>query len=137
GGDGKVCGWRVVGCGLSGGFFMAIDLLQISLEHHRAGRLQTAEAGYRQLMEQEPQRADGFHWLGVLLMQAGQVEQAVPLLEQAATLAPEDSAFTFNLGQAYLKTWRPADAVAAFETSAAIDPKRAETWLGLGTALLG
>ena len=33
---------------------MAMDLLEIALEHHRAGRLREAEAGYRHLIEQKP-----------------------------------------------------------------------------------
>ena len=56
---------------------MPQDLLQIALEHHRAGRLRQAEAGYRALLDSAPDDPDALHWLGVLLYQAGRAEQAI------------------------------------------------------------
>jgi predicted TPR repeat methyltransferase len=115
---------------------MPQNSLQIALEHHRAGRLRQAEAGYRAALEADANNADALHWLGVLIMQAGRADQAVAMLEKAAAQRPKDAAFQHNLAQAYLSTGRYGDAVAAFERSMAIDPNRGETHLGLGIARL-
>src|SRR5438309_403288 len=98
---------------------MPQDLLQIALEHHRAGRLRQAEANYRALLDASPNDADALHWLGVLLYQAGAAGEAIPLLQRAAELRPADPAFQHNLAQAYLSNGRPDDAVAAFGRAAA------------------
>src|SRR5947209_7563848 len=100
---------------------MPQDLLQIALEHHRAGRLRQAEAGYRALLDASPDDAEATHWLGVLLFQAGAAGRAVPLLERAAELRPADPAFRHNLAQAYLAGGRPDDAIDAFGRAADLD----------------
>jgi predicted TPR repeat methyltransferase/Tfp pilus assembly protein PilF len=115
---------------------MPQDTLQIALEHHRAGRLRQAEAGYRELLRQDANHADALHWLGVLLHQAGLSEQAVASLERAAALRPRDAAFQHNHGQAYFGAGRPGEAVAPLERAAALEPGRAETLVALGLAHL-
>jgi len=115
---------------------MPQDLLQIALEHHRAGRVRQAEAGYRAALEANPYNAEALHWLGVLMVQAGQADQAVGLLEQAARFRPKDPAYQHNLAQAYLLAGRADDAIRAFERSAVLDATRIETLLGLGLAYL-
>lgn len=98
---------------------MPQDSLQIALEHHRAGRLMHAEAGYKMLLETNPRNADALHWLGVLLCQAGQVKEAIALLEKAASIRPADVAFQHNLGQAYLNAGQKDQAIQAFERATA------------------
>jgi predicted TPR repeat methyltransferase len=115
---------------------MPQDLVQIGLEHHRAGRFREAEATYRQAIEREPNDADALHWLGVLMHQAKRPADAVGLLERAVRLKPQDAAYLHNLGHAYLAAGRHAEAVAAFDRSAGVDPSRAEAWMGLGVARL-
>lgn len=101
---------------------MAINLLQIAMEDHRSGRLVQAERGYRAALEQNPDDAEALHWLGVLLCQAGQSHDAIPLLESAASARPDDSAFHHNLAQAYLAAGRAADAVESLARAVALDP---------------
>ena len=79
------------------GLRMPQDLLQIGLEHHRNGRLTQAETAYRALLKDDPANAMGMHWLGVLCSQAGQWEDAMHWLEQAAALRPTDAAFQFKV----------------------------------------
>jgi predicted TPR repeat methyltransferase len=115
---------------------MAQNPLQIALEHHRAGRLRQAEAGYRAALDADANDADALHWLGVLIMQAGRADQAVSALEKAAAQRPNDAAFQHNLAQAYLGVGRHGDAIAAFNRAVTIDPDRGESHLGLGIARL-
>ncbi|HWE03707.1 MAG TPA: tetratricopeptide repeat protein [Tepidisphaeraceae bacterium] len=115
---------------------MAQDLLQIALEHHRAGRLTQAQTGYKAVLQNDPANADALHWLGVLTYQAGQANQAIPLLERAAALKPTDAAFQHNLGQAYMDAGRKDGAVKAFSRATAANPNGTESLVLLGRALL-
>jgi predicted TPR repeat methyltransferase len=115
---------------------MPQDLLQIALEHHRAGRLRQAEAGYRAIAENEPGNPDAAHWLGVLSFQAGRVDEAMPLLQRAAELRPLDPAFQYNLGQACMSCGRFDQAIDALEKAGQLDPQRADTFMMLGRARL-
>jgi predicted TPR repeat methyltransferase len=116
---------------------MPSDSLQIALEHHRSGRLEQAEAIYRQLIAQNsPQMTHASHWLGVLLLQAGQVMESLPLLERAAEAEPRDTAFQFNLAQAYQAAGQFNAAVRTFSAAAELDDQKREVWLGLGAVLL-
>src|SRR3954464_906788 len=94
---------------------MPQDTFQIALEHHRAGRLRQAAAGYRALLDGDPAHPDAAHWLGGLAFKAARPAQAVTLLETAAAQRPKDAAFHHNLGMALLHAGRAADAIAAFE----------------------
>src|SRR3712207_6453585 len=103
---------------------MPQDLLQIALEHHRAGRLRQAGEGYRALLDRNPDDADAAHWLGVLAVQVGRPGDAIPLLERAAALRADDAAHQHNLGQAYLACGRSKDAAAALRQAAELQPGR-------------
>ena len=115
---------------------MPQDMLQISLEHHRTGRLTQAQAGYRGACEVGPGQCGGMDWLGVLTYQAGQFKEAVPLLERAAANNPTDAAFQHNLGQAYMDAGRKDDAVKAFSRATAANPTGAESVVSLASACL-
>jgi predicted TPR repeat methyltransferase len=115
---------------------MPQDPLQIALDHHRAGRLQQAAAGYRTLIDQDPANAEATHWLGVLAYQAGRPDQAVPLLERAVALRPDDPAYQHNLAQACLDSGRTDHAIQAFERAAKLVPDRADTLMAWGLAHL-
>jgi predicted TPR repeat methyltransferase len=115
---------------------MSQDLLQIALEHHHAGRLAEAEAGYRAILQSSPHDPDALGWLGVLTFQAGHAADAVSLLEQALAERPEDPAFWNNLGQAYLAAGRTSHAIWALEVSVGLNPDRADALHAIGRALL-
>ena len=115
---------------------MSQDLLQIALEHHRSGRLRQAEANYRTLLAGDPANAAALHWLGVLLAQAGDYAQSLPMLREAASLRPGDDSFQFNHGHAALAAGNVEEAIEALAASTAIQPDRPETWLALATARL-
>ena len=113
---------------------MPLDRLQIALEHHRGGRLRQAEAGYRAVLGDEPEHPDALHWLGVLTLQTGLADAAVPLLQRAADRRPDDPAFAHNLGQALLSAGRADDSIRAFERATKLDPANASTFLAIGLA---
>ena len=60
--------------------------------------------------------------LAILLQHRNQLQEAQQLLEQAAKIRPMEPRIHENLGQVYLHTGRPADAVKEFATAVELAP---------------
>ena len=108
---------------------------ELALQHHREGRLQDAEAIYRQILAHDPNHADATHLLGVIAHQVGRDDVAVTLIRQAIALLPGAPGFHSNLGVAYRKLGRLDEAVAAYRRAIELDPNYAEAHANLGAAL--
>jgi tetratricopeptide (TPR) repeat protein len=64
------------------------QLLEEALAHHRAERLQRAQALYQQILALEPHQADALHFLGVIAHQNGRLEAADDYLSRAIRVNP-------------------------------------------------
>lgn len=83
--------------------------MQMALEYRKGGR--PAEAAlYRQLLTRYPQQPDLLGQLGELLMQQGDFQAALPLLEQARQAAPGNAQHWLMLTQCLLELDRAKDA---------------------------
>ncbi len=69
--------------------------------------------------------------LGTLLVEGGQVQEALPLLEQAARLRSDDIALKYPLGAAYLAVGRLEEARVLLEAVAAAAPGHLQTQMKL------
>src|SRR5687767_4857957 len=98
------------------------DPLQPTIDHHRAGRLAEAEAGYRAAVARNGNDPRALHLLGTVLVQKRQPADAVPFLQRAATLAPHIADVHFALAEALRLTGSFAAAEAAYRKSLAIRP---------------
>src|SRR5262249_23942609 len=90
---------------------MALGTLQNALSLHQAGRLNEAEAGYRQVLSIHPGTPDALHYLGLIAHQSGRHQEAADLIRQAIAARPR-AAFWYNLAQVHLAQ---ADILAAEE----------------------
>src|SRR5579862_1024404 len=72
-----------------------------ALAHHRAGRLDQAQAIYEAILETQPDYADGLHLLGVIAFQRREFEKSLPLIERAVRLSPQSSAYHCSLGNLF------------------------------------
>jgi predicted TPR repeat methyltransferase len=115
---------------------MAADLLNIGIEHHRGGRLGDAEGAYRALLSREPGNPDAMHWLGVLLLQAGQLRKGASLLEQAAAMRPANASYAHNAAQGLLALGDVDAAIKLYRRAAELDPAGYPSLVGLATAYL-
>lgn len=109
--------------------------LQIALAHHRAGRLQSAEALYREILARDPSCVGALHHLGVVAHQLGDHPAAAELIRQAALAAPNQPAIHSNLGEAYRHLQRFDEAIASFRQALALQANRPDTLNNLGLAL--
>jgi len=123
--------------GLLGAAASADDLANRALAAHRGGDLETAERDYRAALAQAPDHALALHFLGVIAYQRGRASEALPLLERAASLRPDEPEFHNNLGLALIEVDRHEDAISACERALARKPDHATAWSNLGLALTG
>lgn len=102
-----------------------------AVQHHRAGQLPQAEQLYRQVLRVEPQDVRALHLLGLLTHQAGRSDLAIEYLSQALRLKPDFAEAHCNLGMAFAKQEKLAEAVMCYEEalrSSPIMPRRTTTW---------
>jgi predicted O-linked N-acetylglucosamine transferase (SPINDLY family) len=111
------------------------DALTFAVQQHQAGRLQSAEQVYRQILEAEPEHADALHLLGLVSSQTGNQQLAVDLISRALGLRPDWPEANYNLGNA-LRGQRKLDAaIARYRQALALKPDYAEAHVNLGNAL--
>lgn len=109
---------------LPGALMRAVNL-------HRSGRFRRARDLYSKLLEAHPGNADVIHMRGMLELERGGPELAVPWLERAASIAPSDARIQINLGLAYELCARLDDARYAFERAAQFAPNLARPKISL------
>ncbi len=109
--------------------------LHEALALHRAGRLDEAAQGYRQILVSEPGHADCLHLLGMIAYQSGDHEQAVSLIRAAIAIHATASSYYSNLGNVLRTQEKLAEAEACFRQSLALRPDQAEVQLNLGNML--
>ena len=59
------------------------EAVALAIEHQKAGRLQEAEALYRQILQVHPHHPDALHLLGMVAYQVGKYEIALDFVSQA------------------------------------------------------
>ncbi len=110
-------------------------------EAYRAlGRLDEAEAAFRQANRLDPTYAWPYHHLGLILVVEGHLAQAESYFGQAIERQPRDSdraAAWYQLGEIYRLQNRPAPAIEAYQQAAALDPAVAAPWRSLGDVQRG
>ncbi|HEY8995773.1 MAG TPA: tetratricopeptide repeat protein [Lacunisphaera sp.] len=110
-------------------------LLQDAVVHHRAGRLEQAEALYRRVRASLPNHFDAVHLSGIIALQQGRAAEAVDLLARAHRLGPKNAPCALRLGLAFISAGRAAEAETPLRAAVALDAKSAEAWDGLAHCL--
>jgi len=111
------------------------QLLELATGRHRAGDFGAARRLYLQILAGEPTHIAASFRGGLLELQAGRAEQALVLMERAATSAPDDPRHHIGLGQALQALGRFADAATAFRRALDAEPRSADAHFALGLAL--
>ncbi len=109
--------------------------LDSAMAHHRAGRLAEAEKAYREVLTHDSNQPDALHMLGVLSGQAGQLDVAVELIQQAVRIKPDSALALFNLGTTLAKRRQFDEAIVVFRQSIRLHPHYADACYNLGNAL--
>jgi protein O-GlcNAc transferase len=109
--------------------------LSLALQHHRAGSLDNAAEGYRQVLKDYPDHPDALHLLGMIHHQREDHEEAARLIEKAIAANPNSPQYHFNLGTSLANLGRMKEAADAFQRASQLDPKNALAFGNLGNAL--
>jgi len=91
------------------------DLFERALQAQQSGRLAEAEQRYRAILVDQPEDAIVRQLLGVTLLDAGRVQEAIAELERSRTLDPTDLLTLTQLGRAMFVAGRHHEAVTAWD----------------------
>ena len=83
----------------------------------QAGRLEEARAQFAEVVRLAPQIAEGREALGVVLLELNKPGEAIPQLEAAARVKPNDQGIETNLAYALARSGQPAKAMPRFEAA--------------------
>jgi tetratricopeptide (TPR) repeat protein len=109
------------------------EQFQQALDFHRNGKLEDAEKIYREILAQHPQHPQAMHFLGVIALQVGRADAAIPLLENSVRLNAGVEA-AGNLAVAYRTVGRLADAKSLLLQVVNAAPQFADAWANLASA---
>ena len=113
----------------------AVQRFAAALEHHRAGRHDAAEAGYRAILRDDPGHAHANNNLAILLRGTGRWEEAVACYRRAVAALPDDAPIRSNLSCALADIGRPAEALAMVRVALSLCPDYADAWFNAGNLL--
>jgi len=106
-----------------------------ALEHHRAGRAQQAEAGYRRVIEKAPEHAQALFLLGAICLASQRWEEALSLTQRALSCSPDNAHYLCNLGEALRRLGKVDEAVAVLLRAVTLKPDLPEPSFNLAMAL--
>jgi tetratricopeptide (TPR) repeat protein len=101
----------------------ATALVESGLAHHRAGRLQDAEAAYRASLARDPSAFDALHMLGAVCQQTGRLDEAYVLLERASTARPGHAVVHASLALIEQARGQLDRALESIGRALALDPR--------------
>lgn len=117
-------------------------LIEQALELHRAGKLDAAEAAYRQVLAREEDNLNALQLLGALTQDTGRAAEAVVLLQRAAAVlaqkgeSAQHASLYYNLGNALRAAGRTGEAIASYRHGLALDPAMPELHAMLAAELI-
>src|SRR5262249_14741195 len=97
------------------------------------GHLDEAIAEFEAMIRCAPLLADGYAYLGGVLVMRGENDRAISTLKQALALRPTETAFD-NLGTAYFNSGKLVEAADAYNQSLQFGTATYTSWLNLGDA---
>ena len=109
---------------------------QAALRSLREDRIDLAIAGLRRAVAFDPARLSALQYLGVLLVDAGELEEAASMLRRALDLAPENLELHHTLGGVLVGLQRLEEAEAVYAAAVSLDSQHAPSLAALGAVLV-
>ena len=95
------------------------------------GRVVEAEAVYREVLREEPGRAEALEGLGVLVFHQGRAAEAADLFASGVAIYPDSARFHANLGEALRSTGRVDEALIHLRRATELDRSLPHAWNSL------
>lgn len=90
---------------------------QKAIDQHRIGNAAQAEILFKKVLAIQPNHADANHNLGILAMEAGRVEEALPYFEAAIAATPHGQQFWISYANALVRAGRKDAAWRVLESA--------------------
>ncbi len=103
------------------------------ISHQRTNIWANSEILWKDVINKYPESNYALNSLGHHYMSSGQIERAIDLYENQKLKDPHQVIY-INLGNAYLDTFQPSEAIRAFQKAATKGPPFADAYVGLGNA---
>jgi predicted O-linked N-acetylglucosamine transferase (SPINDLY family) len=110
--------------------------MSIALAHHRAGRVNEADAIYKRLLQSYPNQPDLHHLHGLVELSRNRIDAAVDSIRRAIFLNPGNPDYHTNLGNALRRKQLNEEAIACYKESLRLNPNVPESNSNLGNALV-
>ncbi|MFO7260263.1 MAG: tetratricopeptide repeat protein [bacterium] len=111
------------------------DAMDEAVADFRAGRLAEAEAGFRTVLERDPENVTALLYLARIHRRENRLEAAADRLREAAALAPEDADVRRELGHLFIQLGRAEEGIRQYRRAVELAPEQAANWLALIRAL--
>lgn len=108
-------------------------LLLTAAQLHREGKLDQAEAIYREIVRVDSADANGWHLLGVLCCQRGRTDDAIAHLARAIAINNSAPVFYWNLAIAQRAAGQIEQAIASLERVVQLEPSNSDAWFHMGS----
>lgn len=115
---------------------MPPDAIRNAITQALQGNPERALASLRALVQRHPSDPDANHYLGLLLLNHGPIDQALYYLQRSVDLGPAQAPLLANLGLALTTAGRFIQAAETYRRALAIDPNHLQSHLGLVRALV-
>jgi protein O-GlcNAc transferase len=113
----------------------AARLFDEAVEHHKAGRIKEAEKLYRRICKLQPDHAESWSNLGLLLVTRGAFSEAETACRRAISIRPEYVEARLNLIAALEASKAFAEAADVYREVIPLRPASAELWNNFGSIL--
>ncbi len=110
-------------------------LFQNALHLHESGRLDEAEAVYRQILQTTADQPDVLNLLGLVAQAKGAQDEACRLFMRALKVRPDNAVYYYNLAFSYKLNGHLSEALENFRKAAQINPQIKETYNEIGLLL--
>src|SRR5580658_2026906 len=115
----------------------AADAFRQAVALHGAGRIDETEAAYRQVLRLDPDHADAWQLLGVLLARSRRPREGAQAMQRSLALNGRQPGVHANLGNALFELGEYGEALAHLARAIELVPGLVAAWVNHGGALLG
>lgn len=107
------------------------DRLAAGIKAHQSGDGETALEAYKAVLAENPDHPDGLHYLGLLIFNKEDPDNAIALIEHALELNPMNAAAHNNLANIFKLLGRREDALKGYIRAVDADAGHEEAWRNL------
>jgi len=110
-------------------------LIEAGVAAHRRNATEEARRHYLDALQRDPQCADAWHLIGVLMQQLGGAEASIQFIARAIELSPRQAMYYANLGTALHALKRLEEAAHMYRQALMLDPSFVDAACNLGNTL--